>query len=186
MEMQALASQLPESPERGTLDDIIHDAGICLREARRSIAGLRGDKSGLAASIEQAARQITETHDIRLRLGLDDNLPSLPTEVEYNLLRIAQEAVTNALKHADARNVEVTLDHSPKEVRLSIEDDGHGFDSQAVDGAVLGHYGLIGMRERAAQIGAEFHVESVSGRGTRIRVVVPTASARVADLNGRL
>ncbi|MDB5289687.1 MAG: putative two-component system sensor kinase, partial [Phycisphaerales bacterium] len=92
MEMQALSSRLPESRERGTLDEIIRDAGTCLREARQSIAGLRrtpGRESGLAADIARAARQITETRSIRLKLDLGERCPALSPEVEYNLLRIA-------------------------------------------------------------------------------------------------
>ncbi len=72
MEMQALAARMNSPDERGTLEDIIQDAGTCLRETRRSVAGLRSGNAGLAAAIEQAARQITETKHIRLKLNLQN------------------------------------------------------------------------------------------------------------------
>jgi signal transduction histidine kinase/ligand-binding sensor domain-containing protein len=175
MEMQALLTRLPEeSPERESLDEIIGDAGNCLREARRSIAGLRGASSGLAASIEQAAKQLTQTQDVRLELHLGSTVRPLSTETEYNLLRIAQEALTNALKHSAATSVEVTLQGTSDEVRLIICDDGVGFAEPEASLETLGHFGLLGMRERARQIGAKFHVQSRLGHGTTVCVVLPT------------
>lgn len=176
MEMQALSARLPDIPERSELNGIIADAGTCLREARQSIAGLRttGDEqSGLAASIAQHARQMTEAKDVRLKLKLDGNPQGLPPAVEYNLLRIAQEAVTNSVKHASARTIEVCLDSGPQQVRLSIKDDGTGLKDGNGTGRP-GHYGLIGMRERAAQIGAELRIDSEPGRGTSVNVLLPT------------
>ena len=173
MEMQALSTRLPETAERGELNDIIRDAGTCLREARQSIAGLRTARdsgSGLAASIEQHARQMTEAKDVRLKLKLDDNPQGLPAGVEYNLLRIAQEAVTNSVKHSGARTIEVTLDSSANVLKLCVKDDGSGMNNS---NGQPGHYGLIGMRERAAQIGAAITIDSEAGRGTLISVLVP-------------
>ncbi len=172
MAMQALVWRLPSSEERKTLEDIVADAGSSLREARRSLAGLRrhDSQSGLAAAVADAARQLTEAKDVRLKLDLDDCRRPLPADVEYNLLRIAQEAVLNAVKHSGARTLQVTLDSTPQHLRLSVKDDGTGFDEEAAP--PLGHYGLIGMKERAAQIGADFHLASARGRGTTVQVLV--------------
>lgn len=178
MEMQALSARLPDIPERSELNGIISEAGTCLREARQSIAGLRtprGTGSGLAASIEQHARQVTEAKDVRLKLKLDDNPPPLAAGVEYNLLRIAQEALTNSVKHANARNIEISLDSGPQILRLSIKDDGAGMSN---GNGRPGHYGLIGMRERAAQIGAAITIDSEEGRGTLVSVLLPTDPPR--------
>ncbi|MGH9558378.1 MAG: two-component regulator propeller domain-containing protein [Bryobacteraceae bacterium] len=170
MEMQALLGRIRAPEECGALQDIIEDAGTCLRETRRSVAGLRsGSGSGLAAAIERAARQITETQEIRLKLKLEKNPKGLPADVEYNLVRIAQEAVANSVKHSGARTVEVALDCGPRSVHLSVKDDGSGF----VENGKTGHYGLIGMKERATHIGAEFALASAPGRGTTISVVLP-------------
>ena len=176
MEMQALSTQLEPSPQRSVLQEIIQDAGICLREARQSIAGLRTNRdprSGLINSIEQATRQIAESKDVRLRLKLNPIPRHLPAEVEYNLLRIAQEAVSNAVKHSGARTIDVSLDSTPRQLSMSVKDDGVGMRWEAGQSAPPGHYGLIGMRERAAQIGAEFRLDSEAGRGTRISIELP-------------
>jgi len=172
MEMQALAGRIKSPQERTTLEDIIQDAGTCLRETRRSVAGLRSGNSGLAAAIEQAARQITETKDVKLKLKLENKTSGLAPDVEYNLVRIAQEAVTNSVKHSGARTVEVALDYSAKALHLEVKDDGSGF-SESGNGQ-SGHYGLIGMKERASHIGAELELASAPGRGTTISVVLPT------------
>lgn len=178
MEMQAVCMRLAPSPERGTLEDIIRDAGTCLREARQSIAGLRTSKvqnSGLLASIAQTAKQMTEARDVRLKLKLDTPPGPLPAEAEYNLLRIAQEAVSNSVKHSGARTIEVCLDRTPTDVRLSVKDDGTGLKNGSENGAFNGHYGLIGMKERATQIGADLQIKSEPGRGTTVSVTLPAA-----------
>lgn len=171
MEMQALVARLRSPEERGALQEIIHDAGACLRETRRSVAGLRSGtaNSGLAAAIENAARQVTEAKDIRLKLKLEKNHKGLPADVEYNLVRIAQEAVSNSVKHSGARTVEVALDYTPRALHLSVKDDGSGF----AENGKTGHYGLIGMKERATHIGADFELASTPGKGTLISVVLP-------------
>jgi len=176
MQIQALAARWPGSEERKVLEDIIQDAGTSLREARRSVAGLRspsGTKSGLSSAIEQAARQITEAGDVRLQLDLDERPPNLGAEAEYNLLRIAQEAVTNSVKHSGAHTIEIALQSEPDAVRLSVRDDGSGLPDGTGGYSVPGHYGLTGMRERAMQIGAQLQLESTPGEGTTVRVVLP-------------
>ena len=177
MEMQALATRLPVSGERAALDEIIRDAGHCMREARRSVAGLRtapGARSGLAVSLAMAARQLTEGKDLRLKLELTATLPALPSEVEYNLLRIALEAITNSVKHSGGRTVAVAMKTTDTALQLSVHDDGVGFVTHP-SGGWLGHYGLIGMRERASQIGAEFFLETQPHAGTTVRVHFPRA-----------
>lgn len=183
MEMQALAARLAPSRERGTLEEIIRDAGVCLREARRSVAGLRsapGEESGLAGAVAQAARQLTETHDVRLKLRLAEAPARLPSDVEYNLLRIAQEAISNAVAHSDGNVIEVALEPTAQGLRLTISDDGVGFRPHDGETARSGHYGLIGMRERASQIGAELRLISEPGRGTMVKLELPLSAAPTA------
>jgi signal transduction histidine kinase len=183
MAMQALAGRLRSSQERETLEDIIRDAATCLRETRQSVAGLRAGhdaESGLTAAIATAAREITDTKDVRLKLKLDKVSRKLPADVEYNLLRIASEAISNSVKHSGARNIEVALESAPEALRLSVHDDGSGLGK---DGAALrpGHYGIIGMKERATQIGAELQLLSEPGRGTTVSVYLPTGRAAAPE-----
>ncbi len=174
-QMQALSVRLASSNQRQILDEIIRDAGVCLKEARQSVAGLRnsgGRVTGLDTALEQTARQLTEARDIRVRLRLAPP-PPLPPEVEYNLLRIAQEAITNSVKHSGTRSVEVRLETTAAEVRLNISDHGCGFVDGNATNTTAGHYGLIGMKERATQIGADFVLTSEPGRGTKVIVSLP-------------
>jgi ligand-binding sensor domain-containing protein/signal transduction histidine kinase len=183
MAMQALAGRLRSSQERETLEDIIRDAATCLRETRQSVAGLRAvhdSQSGLTAAIATAAREITDTKDVRLKLKLDKVDRRLPAEVEYNLLRIASEAISNSAKHSGARNIEVTLESTSEALRLAVHDDGSGLGK---DGAALrpGHYGIIGMKERATQIGADLQLLSEPGHGTTVSVHLPAGRAAAPE-----
>lgn len=182
MQMQAFSSRLQSPAERQALGEIIRDAGICLQETRRSVAGLRagtGPKAGLADAIADAARQLTQERGIKLKLHLDDGHQHLPADVKYNLLCIAQEAITNSIKHAGASMIEVSLTCSPQALHLFVYDDGRGLSPSGVAmnrngvGGDGGHYGVIGMRERASQIGAEFDISSAPGQGTTVSVHVP-------------
>src|SRR5262249_44163284 len=159
--LQALAGRVKSEDERTTLADIISDAARCLRETRQSVAGLRsggGPQSGLAGALEDAAREIAGAKDLRLRFNIENHLPALPAEVQYNLLRIAREAMTNAVKHSGARTIDISLESYGDGLNLKVKDDGLGFSRDTNGGP--GHYGLIGMKERAAQIGAEIDLNS--------------------------
>jgi signal transduction histidine kinase/ligand-binding sensor domain-containing protein len=178
MEMQAVAARLPsQSSERAALSEIIADAGNAMREARRSVAGLRAapqqqGQASLAAALRDASRQIIEPTDIRLHLDVEPAPTGLPPEVEYHLLRIGTEAVTNAAKHSGARSIEVVLKNDASRVNLRVKDDGRGFRENG-NGSEAGHYGIIGMRERASQIGADFELDTRPGYGTTVNVIVP-------------
>ncbi|HVJ86604.1 MAG TPA: two-component regulator propeller domain-containing protein [Caulifigura sp.] len=179
MQMQALSARFEDPAMRRAIGEVIQDAGACLREARQSVAGLRnsvGTSMGLSAAIEQTARQLTETRDVRLHLELPPRAPQLPVEVEFNLLRIAQEAIANAARHANARTIDVALRQHPGRLALRIHDDGIGFSVSDRERQPQSHYGLIGMRERSRQISADLTIESRPGGGTTILVDLPLAS----------
>ena len=90
---------------------------------------------------------------------------------------IAQEAVNNAVKHASARTIEVELAATGRQLRLLVRDDGVGLPSSP---AGPGHYGMIGMRERANQIGAELDISSFAGAGTSVSVLLPLSKPQTA------
>ena len=92
--------------------------------------------------------------------------------IEKNLLRIFQEAMANAIKHAAARNIDIKLRYETDSLLLSIQDDGSGFDTDNIIPLGVGHYGLTGMRERAERIGGRLAKESVR-QGTQLLVEVP-------------
>src|SRR5690606_18353603 len=102
MQMQAIARQLKNPDEQRSLQEVINDAGVCLREARQTVSGLRsvsGSAPGLLDALTRAAHQLTDTQNVQLDLRLPATILSLAEEIQYNLLRIAQEAMTNVIKH---------------------------------------------------------------------------------------
>jgi signal transduction histidine kinase/ligand-binding sensor domain-containing protein len=176
MQLQAFAGRSRSPEDRRALREIIQDAGTCLQETRRSVAGLRGggsSTSGLAAAISDAARQLAQEHGLRVKLNLDDHHQQLPAEVKYNLLCIVQESITNTIKHAAAHLVEITMVFSGDELRLTIHDDGRGLQRELTSNNDGGHYGMIGMRERAAQMGASLEITGPPGLGTTVMVRLP-------------
>ncbi len=173
MQMQALSARLPEPGDRSTLTGIIDDAATCMAEARRSVAGLRDATANTVAlpiALAATARNLAESSDVRLHLDLSDEPVTLSVDAEYHLLRIAQEAVGNAVRHAKPTRLDVTWRSEGDRLRLTVSDDGRGFDVTAPPPA--GHFGLIGIHERAVRIGAELRVESQPGRGTTVRVTL--------------
>jgi len=93
--------------------------------------------------------------------------------MEQNLLRIAQEAVTNVLKHAGASKIWVLLHMEARRLYLRITDNGLGFEQSNIFSALGGHFGLIGMRERAERLGGELRLETQPGSGTKVEVTAP-------------
>jgi ligand-binding sensor domain-containing protein/signal transduction histidine kinase len=174
MQLQALWTKMPPSPEKRALADIITDAGHCSTEARQSLWGLRNNSSsGLQFSekLVHMARQSVSDRHISLQLRVQQVAAKMSPDVEYQLLRIASEAVTNSLKHASASVLKVILSEDEGVITLGIEDNGVGF--APASGHIRGHFGLQGMRERADEIGAEIEIESSSDAGTRVVVVWP-------------
>jgi signal transduction histidine kinase len=97
----------------------------------------------------------------------------LPDDVEQNVLRIAQEAVANTLKHAHARRIWIRLELGRRRLVLSVKDDGRGFDPAGAFATLDGHFGLLGMRERARRVGGDLDLSSHPGEGTQVTATVP-------------
>lgn len=143
-----------------------------LEEARRSVLNLRtAPLAGkpLPEALGALARSFTSETGVRVHVQVTGN-GLLPLRVEAELFRVAQEALANVRRHARATEVEIVLRGSGPAVRLSIRDDGRGFDPRARH---EGRYGLLGMRERAKVLGGSLRVESRPGQGTTIRATVP-------------
>jgi signal transduction histidine kinase len=151
-----------------------------MTEARRYVWDLRSQelqKKDLPAALRDTAKRLTAESNIETVVEVAGPMRPLPVEVETNLLRIGQEAINNAVKHARAKRIEVGLNFDTRNVRLSVRDDGRGFDprEQIADG----HFGLLGMRERAEQIGGVLSIDSTPERGTQIAVDVPLNEDRL-------
>jgi anti-sigma regulatory factor (Ser/Thr protein kinase) len=170
MQLQALWTRLPISKEKSFLSDVIKDAAQCSTEARQSLWGLRTRTSAspdFSGKLANLARDTTAQSSVELSLQLDSvSLESRP-EAEYQLLRIAQEAISNSLRHARAAKIHIRLSASGKRGELRIADDGEGFDAGRQQ---FGHFGVAGMRERASEIGARLTIESAPGQGSAVSV----------------
>jgi signal transduction histidine kinase len=146
-----------------------------LAEARRSVGALRPEQLR-RPGLEIALRQLCErtTVDGRVKCHFQGSMTGegLAPEKQHELLRIAQEAVSNALRHAHPANVHILLSEEPAQWSLTVRDDGRGMTLMPELYAQQG-YGLNNMRERAGAIGGQFHIESKPGEGTRVIVTLP-------------
>ncbi len=149
-----------------------------LDEARRSVLDLRAaplEGRTLAEALEALVKEwASRRKKVTVKVDTSDANRPLPVRIEVGLYRIAQEALTNIGRYAQARNVTVQLTTMPDQVHMVIADDGRGFDPASVDD---GHYGLIGMNERARLLGGSLELCSSPGSGTRIEVVIPLEMA---------
>ncbi len=174
MQLQALWTKLPASKEKQFLGEVIQDAGKCSQEARQSLWGLRAtgpEALEFSDKLAKLSRQAVDGKPISLSLNLQPvSLRAFP-EFEYQLLRITQEAISNTLSHANADNLYIEARIDSQKLDLTLTDDGIGF---ATDGEQPpDHFGLLGMRERAGEIGARLSVDSLPGRGTKVSISLP-------------
>ena len=144
-----------------------------LQDVRRLAVELRPaalDDFGLVPAIERLRDLVTEQSGISVEVRSEIGDQRLSPETETTLYRIAQEALTNVVKHADARSVRMRLSRSGNRIVLVVQDDGSGFEPESVrDGGV----GLLGMRERIALVGGRLTIESTEGAGTMLTAEVP-------------
>lgn len=151
---------------------------LAVVEARQLVWDLRSGtlaESGLAQVIRESGERIFEGRDARFTMSVVGTPVRCAREIEQHLLRIAQEALRNAARYADAATVRLLLEYHGGGITLEVHDDGRGLPRREEFGETLDHFGFRIMHERAQQIGAAFHVESSPGQGTRISVQVPLA-----------
>ena len=152
-------------------------AGENLTETRRLIAALRPaplDGVSLAGALRRIAERVgTENPGLAVSVGGDPTADP-PAELSAVLVRVTQEALTNAVKHGSPDQIRITLDHRPTSVQLEVHDDGCGFDTTAPRTAAS--FGLDGMARRVDDLGGTLEVESEVGGGTSVRAVLPTGT----------
>ncbi|HAA31436.1 MAG TPA: hypothetical protein DCE56_31655 [Cyanobacteria bacterium UBA8553] len=142
-----------------------------LAEARRSVGLLRQEETAygdLRSLLQQLVEQTKSKTSIPITLTVTGDTYKLSPDAGINLLRIAQESVNNALRHANATIIQLYLLYAPKQVTLQIRDDGCGFDTQQMTNG----FGLKGMQQRADLVGAQLQVISQIGKGTEVNVVL--------------
>uniref|UniRef100_UPI0037C17B6B PAS domain-containing protein n=1 Tax=Chamaesiphon sp. OTE_8_metabat_110 TaxID=2964696 RepID=UPI0037C17B6B len=172
--MQILADDLEATQAHlETIDELARSG---LAEARRSVKALRPqllEEGNLDSALHRLITQMRATADTVLVYEIKGIAYPLPAEVENNLLRIGQEALTNAIKHANAGEIRVELAYEHSQCSLQIKDDGIGFGVGSIP--AVGGFGLLGISERADRIGAQLTIHSQPGQGTEITIVVNRA-----------
>jgi signal transduction histidine kinase/ligand-binding sensor domain-containing protein len=177
-QLDAVAMCMPEDedPARKHLDLARKMARHSLTEARRSVMDLRAsvlEGQDLSAALQSSARQWTAGSGVEVEVDVSGTGAELPQDYEQHLLRIAQEAVANTLKHSGATRILIRLHLEARKLYLRIKDNGRGFDQEGAFASVGGHFGLLGMRERAERLGGELRLASHPGEGTEVEVSVP-------------
>jgi len=179
-ELERLEGVLPaDAPELKRRLAATRKLAVCaLDDLRKVVYDLRPtmlDDLGLAAAIRWYARAKLEEGGIQVRFERFDEMIRLAPEVETALFRIAQEAISNILHHADAKLVALRLGCENGYACLEVEDNGCGFDVAAVTGQALRRrrFGLLGIQERADWVGGEVALDSEPGQGTCLRIRVP-------------
>ncbi len=153
-----------------TIDEL---ARTGLAEARRSVTALRPqllEDGSLDRALYRLVTQMRAANNTDMIYEIKGTIYPLPAEVENNLLRIGQEALTNAIKYADAGEIRVELVYEKAQCLLRIKDDGGGFGVGSI--STVGGFGLLGMSERAENIGAQLMIQSQPGQGTEIIAIV--------------
>lgn len=177
LNLSIIAGALSEETARN-IGDRIDDSVSLIGEISRTVRGLMAklrppvlDDYGLPAALRWHADLFGKRTGIAVTVEADDRLPRLTAEQEIALFRIAQEALVNCAKHAGARSVYLSLGSDGGTVRLSVVDDGKGFEPASAFPSRTGlGWGLIIMRERAEQVGGTFLLDSSPGNGTRLAV----------------
>jgi signal transduction histidine kinase len=182
VQAQALEATSASDPEQqAALRQLAGLGREALSEMHRMLGVLRLEEAGVAEREPQPGVRELETLIGRAsQAGVDAQLTvegeprELPAGVDLSTYRIVQEALTNVIRHADAQHVTVTLAYAPREVRLTVVDDGAGPPSDAANGASSGH-GLVGMRERVALFGGRLEAGArPDGHGYRVDALLPT------------
>lgn len=173
IQLETVADQFDEAPQiaRQMLDLARNMTRRSLFEARRSVWDLRShllENSTLVNAVGEVAKLMSASSRVPISVGTSGSPRKLPAQVENNLLRITQEALANALKHARATQINISFAYDPGKIRLRIQDDGVGFDTNNNGIVYAGHFGLLDMSERAEKMGGSFSVVSIPRQGTGI------------------
>jgi signal transduction histidine kinase len=180
MQVHVMADRLPaDSPAKPNLKRALELMAQVIEEGRNAVRGLRSSH-GASFDLEHAFAQIPaefaaqeSTLKIGFRVIVQGGRRPLRPLLRDEVYRIGREALVNAFRHARARNIEVEIEYSSRDLLLFVRDDGCGIDPQMLNSGREGHWGLSGMRERADRIGARLYVRSRAAAGTEVELRLP-------------
>ena len=186
LRFQSVLKNIPaEGPARQMLESTLDRADEVLLEGRQRIHDLREDDmtgDGLWDNLARWGKELAQDSSSRFSAAIIGISQPLDPAVSDQVYQIGREALTNAFQHAAAKQIELEIAYTRREVKLLVRDDGDGIDNEILKGGRSGHWGLFGMRERAQKIGAQLNIWSHGGAGTEIDLSVPAKAAyRRAD-----
>jgi signal transduction histidine kinase len=190
---QAVSHELPEGKTKNKLDHAIERAAQAITEGRDTVQGLRTstvEGNDLALAIRTLGEELVTTdnrsHRPDFSVQLEGESRSLHPILRDEVYRIAGEAIRNALRHADAKRIEVEIRYDEEQLRVRVRDDGKGIDPQLLSGdGREGHFGLHGMRERAKLIGGKLRLWSKPEAGTEVELTIPAKRAYMSSSEKR-
>ncbi len=185
LKLVATANALRESQhDSEALQDVIGLAQRTLEDARNAIWDIRAplSSSDLPEALRTEAEDAARGSEVKVQLEIVGEVRPLPLSIVTVISRVAREAVTNAVRHSDSDAVHLQLRYGRRTIRLTAADQGRGFVRDPKLRSYGGHFGLIGMRERASEVGGRLRIESEPAHGTivRLRVPIPSQLARSA------
>ncbi len=176
LRLDAVVPRVEEPKAKGLVEATRKLVGRLQVEAREFVWNLRGSEvepALLRQILERSAVERSGDSGVKVTVSVQGELARLPQSLAHPVLRIAQEAMTNAVKHAQAKTVAVKIEVLAAQVRLTVTDDGVGIDSSKGSAAKPGHFGLQGMQERAKKAGGDFQLSSEPGKGTKVEFTAP-------------
>jgi signal transduction histidine kinase len=174
---ETIAVDAPSSAHRiDEAIDSIHASIAGIREFITDLRAVHGDAIDLAAGLEVLAGEFRHNTGLDLLLEVDGEVHT-DVDTSLQLLRLVREALSNVARHAHAKSVKVTLVASGDGLRLTVSDDGLGFDTASAPGS--GHLGLVNMRARAESLDGTLEIDSRQGHGTRVVAALPSATSSV-------
>jgi signal transduction histidine kinase len=188
LRFQAVRNMLPRRPEEaiGALDGALTRADQAIAESRDAIRDLRSgpavpvDLEQLLKAMGQELSDAQEANSNRtsFRVTVKGERQTLSPLLQDEVYRIGREVIRNAFRHAGARHIEAQIRYEDRLLSLRIRDDGKGIDPKVLEGCGrAGHFGLIGIRERAKRMGAQLDFWSEAGAGTEVQLTVPATVA---------
>jgi len=180
LRFQAVAGEIPkDGPLHEQMENALQRADELMVEGRDSVMELRASltTTDLAAAFTAVGKELSEHCTSSFTVLIDGAPRELQIIVRDEIYRIGREALTNASRHAEAKNIEVEIAYEKSVLRLSFRDDGIGIDPRYIEGGRPGHWGLTGMYERIRRIQGHMEIWSRRGSGTEIRISVPAPVA---------
>jgi signal transduction histidine kinase/ligand-binding sensor domain-containing protein len=175
LQIEGLSKTVTSPTVKGRLRDLREQAEQWLRESRETVWDLRSrslEGADFVKALRETGEQITSGKSIRFTMTVTGGHRALPPQLAQQLLRIVREAIRNAVRHGEPREVTLQMAYSDRDsLRIRLRDDGCGFDLEQ-GSRKMGHWGLASMQERAKQIGAELEVRTSPGQGAEINIAV--------------